>query len=506
MAGGSAIRGSRVGAGPMGEAERGESAPRRRIPFWCANGHETRSPSPRRPPSRRPGTARAAACRPGSEQNPPPAPRNEPYKTHLAYVRERRTDADGEAILEEALTRLHQRRGGLTALSRASVAAPAAGIGLRVCQLAVRRSQYCAWDGRGPGDVPLRAAVVVRLVSMRAPWRGHCPGPRPGRVRAGTRRAACGSAGRQLGRRGLVEQPAGGPDAVHAGRRHLRRPAPASASATAAAFSSPATSSHTSSARVDRREAEGDPGRRRLRAAAHRDHRPLVVHGRRLREDRRDVALRADAEQQHVEAGAPPWPSGGGRGQLAGVPGGGGLRARRRPRRRRHRVHPCRARRPRSSSASRACFSLRSASPAGRNRSSPHQTSTRRQSTASRPARRPAPHVLRTAMPIPPPVSTTEAEPCTACGRGQPGDQRLGRRPGAGASASGLDDDVRGRAPLTRSLVEPAGVFAAARRACLGRRCRRRCRPVGRVEPDVRARRAAVGQPGDAGRRLERVA
>ena len=42
VAGGNAIRGSRVGAGPMGEAERGESAPRRRISFWCANGHETR--------------------------------------------------------------------------------------------------------------------------------------------------------------------------------------------------------------------------------------------------------------------------------------------------------------------------------------------------------------------------------------------------------------------------------------------------------------------------------
>jgi hypothetical protein len=27
----------------------------------------------------------------------------EPYKTHLAYVKERRSDADGEAILDEAL-------------------------------------------------------------------------------------------------------------------------------------------------------------------------------------------------------------------------------------------------------------------------------------------------------------------------------------------------------------------------------------------------------------------
>ena len=42
MASGSAIRGSRVGAGPMGEAERGEPAPRQRITYWCAQGHESR--------------------------------------------------------------------------------------------------------------------------------------------------------------------------------------------------------------------------------------------------------------------------------------------------------------------------------------------------------------------------------------------------------------------------------------------------------------------------------
>ena len=39
---GSAIRGSRVGAGPMGEAERGEAIARFRISYWCANGHETK--------------------------------------------------------------------------------------------------------------------------------------------------------------------------------------------------------------------------------------------------------------------------------------------------------------------------------------------------------------------------------------------------------------------------------------------------------------------------------
>ena len=42
MAGGNPIRRSRVGAGRMGESDRGESAPRRRLDFYCANGHTTR--------------------------------------------------------------------------------------------------------------------------------------------------------------------------------------------------------------------------------------------------------------------------------------------------------------------------------------------------------------------------------------------------------------------------------------------------------------------------------
>lgn len=112
MAGSTAIRGTRVGAGPMGENERGESAPRRDVAFYCANGHMTQ-----------PSFAAEAAIpenwdcpRCGlpagtDEENPPPIPRTEPYKTHLAYVRERRSDDAGAAILEEALSRLRARRG-----------------------------------------------------------------------------------------------------------------------------------------------------------------------------------------------------------------------------------------------------------------------------------------------------------------------------------------------------------------------------------------------------------
>ena len=41
---------------------------------------------------------------------PPAAPRNEPYKSHLAYVKERRTDEEGDALLAEALERVADRR------------------------------------------------------------------------------------------------------------------------------------------------------------------------------------------------------------------------------------------------------------------------------------------------------------------------------------------------------------------------------------------------------------
>ncbi len=109
MASGNAIRGSRVGAGPMGEAERGDSAPRIRISYWCANRHETRPSFIQDGTVAPPVTWDCPRCGlpAGRDKDKPPSPpRNEPYKTHLAYVRERRSDADGQAILAEALAKL----------------------------------------------------------------------------------------------------------------------------------------------------------------------------------------------------------------------------------------------------------------------------------------------------------------------------------------------------------------------------------------------------------------
>ncbi|MCX6459682.1 MAG: RNA polymerase-binding protein RbpA [Actinobacteria bacterium] len=104
MGSGSAIKGSRVGAGPMGEAERGDAAPRIRMSFWCANGHESKPSFAT--DAQIPEEWDCPKCgQPASNdrENPPPPPKIEPYKTHLAYVKERRNDVDGDAILNEAL-------------------------------------------------------------------------------------------------------------------------------------------------------------------------------------------------------------------------------------------------------------------------------------------------------------------------------------------------------------------------------------------------------------------
>jgi hypothetical protein len=95
----------------MGEAERGDTAPRLYVSYFCSSGHETR-----------PAFAADAAVPPVWDcprcgmpsnldaQNPPPPPKTEPYKTHLAYVKERRSDHEAATILSEALQALRDRR------------------------------------------------------------------------------------------------------------------------------------------------------------------------------------------------------------------------------------------------------------------------------------------------------------------------------------------------------------------------------------------------------------
>ena len=112
MAGGNAIRGSRVGAGPMGDDERGEVVPRVVVSYWCANGHETCPSFAQEQGLSLPKIWGCPRCGfpAGRDETDPPAPsKTEPYKTHLAYVKERRSDEESTVILDEALNTLRQR-------------------------------------------------------------------------------------------------------------------------------------------------------------------------------------------------------------------------------------------------------------------------------------------------------------------------------------------------------------------------------------------------------------
>ncbi len=116
VSGGSAIRGSRVGSGPMGEQDRGIHAERISISYWDAMGNETvRHFAANLPEEEIPETidSPSTGLPAGRDKNnPPQVAKNEPYKTHLAYVKERRTDEEASQILDEALLKLRQRRGG----------------------------------------------------------------------------------------------------------------------------------------------------------------------------------------------------------------------------------------------------------------------------------------------------------------------------------------------------------------------------------------------------------
>lgn len=113
--GGSAIRGSRVGAGPMGEQDRGYHADRIAISYWDELGNETVRYFAANLPEEEipdiidsPSTGLPAGR---DKDNPPKVAKTEPYKTHLAYVKERRTEEEAAQLLDEALQQLRERRG-----------------------------------------------------------------------------------------------------------------------------------------------------------------------------------------------------------------------------------------------------------------------------------------------------------------------------------------------------------------------------------------------------------
>jgi hypothetical protein len=103
----------------MGEQDRGFHADRVKVSYWDALGNETvRYFAANLPEEEIPDvidSPQSGLPAGRDKENPPSVAKLAPYKTHLAYVKERRTEEEAEALLEEALQQLRIRRGKLTA-------------------------------------------------------------------------------------------------------------------------------------------------------------------------------------------------------------------------------------------------------------------------------------------------------------------------------------------------------------------------------------------------------
>lgn len=102
----------------MGEQDRGYHAERIQVSYWDVMGNETvryfaaSLPADEIPDIIDSPPTGLPAGR--DKDNPPSVAKLEPYKTHLAYVKERRTEQEAAELLDEALEQLRARRGRVT--------------------------------------------------------------------------------------------------------------------------------------------------------------------------------------------------------------------------------------------------------------------------------------------------------------------------------------------------------------------------------------------------------
>jgi len=119
----SGFRGTRVGV-TEGSAPKiqpndvvGERLPRIRVSYWCAKGHETRPVFIKLPEDQIPVVWDCRRCGGTATRDESlvelPSRSEEGYKSHLEYVKERRSSQDSEDVLAGALERL-RARGGFT--------------------------------------------------------------------------------------------------------------------------------------------------------------------------------------------------------------------------------------------------------------------------------------------------------------------------------------------------------------------------------------------------------
>lgn len=108
----------------MGEQDRGFKAERIVRNYYCVNGH-SQSPqfAANVDEAEIPETIDCPNCGLPAGQdkdNPPVVAKHEPYKTHLAYVKERRSEEEAEQLLEEAVAAVRERRIRLAEAAKAS--------------------------------------------------------------------------------------------------------------------------------------------------------------------------------------------------------------------------------------------------------------------------------------------------------------------------------------------------------------------------------------------------
>ncbi|MET1086212.1 MAG: RNA polymerase-binding protein RbpA [Arthrobacter sp.] len=114
----SGFRGTRAGVtagtGTSLQAEdQGSSPPRIRISYWCAKGHETQLVFLKLPEDQIPAVWDCRRCgTAAAREGVAPADveaLDDGYKSHLEYVKERRSSQDAEELLAGALEKLRAR-------------------------------------------------------------------------------------------------------------------------------------------------------------------------------------------------------------------------------------------------------------------------------------------------------------------------------------------------------------------------------------------------------------
>jgi len=85
--------------------------PKHQLTFFCVNGHVTALSFAHDAELPQAWDCPRCGVPAGLDAlSPPEISHHEPFKSHLAYVKQRRSDADGEALLAESLAKINAQR------------------------------------------------------------------------------------------------------------------------------------------------------------------------------------------------------------------------------------------------------------------------------------------------------------------------------------------------------------------------------------------------------------